>query len=77
MKQAQAAAVVEPSPPHADSAAALLESAPVAIYHTDACGNLLYDNPEYRRFTDRLLEIYRQACAVQRDGRLRSAPLRR
>jgi transposase len=31
------------------------------------------DNPEYRRFTDRLLEIYRQACAVQRDGRLGDA----
>lgn len=28
------------------------------------------DNPEYRQFTDRLLEIYRQACRVQRDGRL-------
>jgi transposase len=26
-------------------------------------------NPEYRQFTDRLLEIYRQACRVQRDGR--------
>jgi transposase len=31
------------------------------------------DNPAYRRFTDRLLEIYRQACAVQRDGRLGDA----
>jgi hypothetical protein len=30
-------------------------------------------NQEYRRFTDRLLEIYRQACRVQRDGRLSSA----
>jgi PAS domain S-box-containing protein len=49
MKQAQAAAVAQPSSPHADSAAALLESAPVAIYHTDAAGNLIYDNPEYRR----------------------------
>ncbi len=29
--------------------AALLESAPVAIYHTDAGGNLIYSNPEYRR----------------------------
>src|SRR4051794_15222291 len=28
------------------------------------------NNPEYRPFTDRLLEIYRQACRVQRDGRL-------
>jgi hypothetical protein len=27
------------------------------------------DNPEYRRFIDRLLAIYRQACRVQRDGR--------
>jgi hypothetical protein len=27
-------------------------------------------NPEYRQFTDRLLEIYREACRVQRDGRL-------
>ena len=30
-------------------------------------------NQEYRRFTDRLLEIYRQACRVQRDGRLSAA----
>ena len=28
------------------------------------------DNEEYRQFTDRLLEIYRAACRVQRDGRL-------
>ena len=28
------------------------------------------DNAEYRAFTDRLLEIYRKACRVQRDGRL-------
>jgi transposase len=28
---------------------------------------------EYRQFTDRLLEIYRQACRVQRDGRLSAA----
>lgn len=28
---------------------------------------------EYRRFTDRLLEIYRRACRVQRDGRLSPA----
>jgi PAS domain S-box-containing protein len=28
---------------------ALLESAPVAIYHTDAAGNMTYSNPEYRR----------------------------
>jgi transposase len=27
-------------------------------------------NQEYRRFTDRLLEIYRQACRLQRDQRL-------
>jgi transposase len=31
------------------------------------------DNQEYRQFTDRLLEIYRQACRVQRDGRLSAA----
>jgi transposase len=30
-------------------------------------------NPEYRHFTDRLLEIYRAACRVQRDGRLSAA----
>ena len=30
-------------------------------------------NQEYRQFTDRLLEIYRQACRVQRDGRLSAA----
>jgi transposase len=31
------------------------------------------ENPEYRPFTDRLLEIYRRACRVQRDGRLGAA----
>jgi hypothetical protein len=31
------------------------------------------NNAEYRAFTDRLLEIYRQACRVQRDGRLSDA----
>src|ERR1700722_4836482 len=30
-------------------------------------------NLEYRRFADRLLEIYRAACRVQRDGRLNDA----
>jgi transposase len=30
-------------------------------------------NEEYRQFTDRLLEIYREACRVQRDGRLGDA----
>ena len=30
-------------------------------------------NQEYRVFTDRLLEIYREACRVQRDGRLSAA----
>jgi PAS domain S-box-containing protein len=30
-------------------ALALLESAPVAVYHTDAIGNLIYVNSEYRR----------------------------
>jgi PAS domain S-box-containing protein len=34
---------------HSTAAAALLESAPVAVYHTDAAGNMLYSNPEYRR----------------------------
>ena len=40
-----------PPPLHSDgvSAEALLESAPVAIYHTDAAGNMTYSNPEYRR----------------------------
>jgi len=33
----------------APSAGALLESSPVAIYHTDAAGNMVYGNPEYRR----------------------------
>jgi transposase len=28
------------------------------------------DNEEYRQFADRLLAIYREACRVQRDGRL-------
>jgi transposase len=31
------------------------------------------ENAEYRHFTDRLLEIYRTACHVQRDGRLGDA----
>jgi hypothetical protein len=31
------------------------------------------ENEEYRQFTDRLLEIYRKACRVQRDGRLSDA----
>jgi transposase len=31
------------------------------------------NNQEYRQFTDRLLEIYRQACRVQRDGRRSAA----
>lgn len=31
------------------------------------------NNLEYRQFTDRLLESYRKACRVQRDGRLRDA----
>jgi transposase len=33
------------------------------------------DNQEYRDFTDRLLEIYQEACRVQRDGRLSAAGL--
>jgi len=36
-------------PADAVSAGALLESAPVAIYHTNAGGDTLYGNPEYRR----------------------------
>jgi transposase len=31
------------------------------------------NNAAYRTFTDRLLEIYREACRVQRDGRLSAA----
>jgi hypothetical protein len=31
------------------------------------------DNVEYRNFADRLLEIYRSACRVQRDGRFSDA----
>jgi transposase len=31
------------------------------------------DNGEYRQFTDRFLEIYRQACRVQKDKRLSAA----
>jgi len=31
------------------------------------------NNAAYRSFTDRLLEIYREACRVQRDGRLSDA----
>jgi transposase len=31
------------------------------------------NNPEYRAFADGLVEIYRQACRVQRDGRLGDA----
>jgi PAS domain S-box-containing protein len=39
------------APPQSDaiSAMALLESAPVAVYHADAAGNIIYSNPEYRR----------------------------
>lgn len=31
------------------------------------------DNQDYREFADRLLEVYRTACRVQRDGRLSDA----
>ena len=31
------------------ASAGLLESAPVAIYHTDAAGDVIYSNPAYRR----------------------------
>jgi PAS domain S-box-containing protein len=37
------------APAAAATAKALLESAPVAIYHTDSAGNMTYSNPEYRR----------------------------
>ncbi|HXA35401.1 MAG TPA: PAS domain S-box protein [Steroidobacteraceae bacterium] len=35
--------------PLGQSAGALLHSAPVAVYHADDAGNLIYSNPEYRR----------------------------
>src|SRR5215469_4933571 len=47
--------VPEDTPPGAESrdwaamVVALIESAPVAMYQTDAVGNLTYINPEYRR----------------------------
>ncbi len=46
-----AAAQAEEPATQADAklATALLDSAPVAIYHTDQAGNLTYINPEYRR----------------------------
>ena len=52
--QAPAAArAAESEPPALDpraiSAGALLEGAPVAIYHADAAGNMVYSNAEYRR----------------------------
>lgn len=31
------------------------------------------NNTEYRAFTDSLLEIYRKACRIQRDGRMKTA----
>jgi PAS domain S-box-containing protein len=37
------------SNPQSVPARTLLESAPVAIYHTDAVGNMIYSNPAYRR----------------------------
>jgi PAS domain S-box-containing protein len=40
-------ALLSDAPPAAT--AGLLESAPVAIYHTDAAGDVIYCNPEYRR----------------------------
>jgi PAS domain S-box-containing protein len=39
----------QPAALSATTATALLESAPVAIYHTDTAGNMTYSNPEYRR----------------------------
>jgi PAS domain S-box-containing protein len=35
--------------PEGIPARALLESAPIAIYYTDAAGNMIHSNPEYRR----------------------------
>ncbi len=47
---ARAAETVPPAPdPRAISAGALLDGAPVAIYHADAAGNMVYSNAEYRR----------------------------
>jgi len=40
-------ALLAAAPPAAS--AGLLESAPVAIYHTDAAGDIIYSNPAYRR----------------------------
>src|SRR5271170_2094419 len=39
----------QPMHPVGTSAGALLESTPVAVYHTDEAGNLTYSNPAYRR----------------------------
>jgi PAS domain S-box-containing protein len=47
---ARAAETVPPAPnPGAISAGALLDGAPVAIYHADAAGNMIYSNAEYCR----------------------------
>jgi PAS domain S-box-containing protein len=47
---ARAAETVPTAPdPRAISAGALLDGAPVAIYHVDAAGNMIYSNAEYRR----------------------------
>jgi PAS domain S-box-containing protein len=40
-------ALLAAAPPAAS--AGLLESAPVAVYHTDAAGDVIYSNPAYRR----------------------------
>ncbi len=54
-EQAHASDSLQPasaSAPHYSGTAlaqALLDRAPVAIYYTDAAGNMLYSNPEYRR----------------------------
>src|SRR5277367_1545569 len=47
--EAGAPAAPVPPPHPGASAVALLDSAPVAVYHTDAFGNLIYSNPAYRR----------------------------
>jgi PAS domain S-box-containing protein len=64
-----------PAPPlssDAVSARALLESAPVAIYHTNAGGDTLYGNPEYRRmFALEALSTDAWAQRVHPDDRAR------
>jgi PAS domain S-box-containing protein len=46
---ANAAETAAAAPDSSALTKALLDSAPVAVYHTDAAGNMTYSNPEYRR----------------------------